>query len=311
LRPLNKITPMKTTIFLRIFTVLFLGYLSSGFRSYAVKPSSSNSPIEHFRIVLNLSSEDLEKYILRQKPHVQPILRKKIEEYASLSRAEKDFRLRATELHYYLDSLLEHNSTVSLDSLPPLPESLKEEIMRAVHFWNNLSNAQRDLLFTKKATISYLVSLSRENVPPLPVNRPAISPEWANMYHFLQLPYEKQKEFLGSDKLNQAPKMGKVLEAFSKLSVDEKERCANALVCFLSFPRDLQDRVADGLTYWNSLDPSERTVWREIAGRSPAILPMSNDISALTANAYPPFPVKMAEKFERRIPFPPLPSPRL
>nr|MBI1231025.1 hypothetical protein [Cytophagales bacterium] len=302
---------MKTTIFLRIFGILLFGLIFSALRSYAVKPSYSNSPIEHFRFILNLSSEDLEKYIVRQKPHVQAILRKKVEEYASLSIAEKDFRLRATELHYYLDSLLEHNSTVSLASLPPLPESLREEIMRAVHFWNNLSNAQRDLLFTKKATISYLVSLSSENAPPMPVNRPAMSSEWANLYHFLQLPYEKQKDFLGSHKLNKAPKMQKVLEAFSKMSMDEKERSANALVCFLSFPRDLQDRVSDGLTHWNSLDPSERTVWREIAGRSPTIVPMSNEVLSLSSDFYPPFPVKVAGKSERRIPFPPLPSPRL
>lgn len=258
--------------------------------------SSEQSPVSHFRTILLKEKSERESFVIRQTPPVQSVLRRKIKEYEAMPATEREFRLTATELHYYLDPIFVDNRPVSTQSISGIPPHLKVYANRAVGFWNQLETAHRDLLLSKKEAVSYLVGISYRS-KTLESLTPKPSKEWNGLYHFLLLSEENQEKFCRYHGLQISPEMNELLGYLNKLDMEKRKRCAHAFVCYLSFPSDLKNRFQSGVNDWAAKKPYERSIWREIAGKYPKINPVPFPPGMQSAagqqaatKAYPPFP---------------------
>ncbi len=275
----------------------------------AIETPRTASPISHFRQLLELNTQQREAIILRQEPSTRRILERKLEEYASLSEGEKEFRLFATELHFYLEPMIGRDSSIEKIPADRIPDSIIPHLRTAMDFWNQLPVSQRDLLLSKKKAITYLITLTYSSAR-LSAIVPEQSDEWESLNRFLALSLDKQKAFLNSYGLAGNTRIVQVLEKMASLSADQRDRSVHALTCYLSFPPAMKDRFMDGVHTWNSMKPTERTVWRQIADRYPRVKPAPLPFSTQTAEGpYPPFPVPAEPSVdeEKWFPAPPLP----
>lgn len=269
----------------------------------------SSSPISKFRTLLEWTPEERTQFVKKQPANVRQILERKILEYESLSDSQREFRLIATELHFYLEPLLIDNRDIDISTVQDIPDHLRKYIDQSVAFWNRIKPAHRDLLLAKKEAVSYLISIS-SRLYDLEKLMPKPAPEWDNLYHFLQLPHKKQLSFMRASGIQPSPEMSNLLKAFQGLEVEEKRNCAHAFVCYLSFPDQLKTRFVDGLAQWSEKKPSERSIWREIAGKYPKIRPVpvppGSQINQ-QVQVYPPFPVENQRTPKAWLPSPPMP----
>lgn len=291
-------------------SAITVGIFCIGFSLMGINElDSSHSPISKFRTILNWSPEERSQFVKKQPANVQRILERKIMEYEALSESQREFRLIATELHFYLDPLLVGNRNIDPSAVQEVPPHLRKYIDQSVGFWNRIKPAHRDLLLAKKEAVSYLISIS-SRLYDLEKLMPKPAPEWDNLYNFLQLPHNKQLSFMKAYQIKPSIEMEKLLVAFQGLEDEEKRNCAHAFVCYLSFPNNLKTQFVDGLAEWSQKKPSERSIWREIASKYPRIRPVpvppGSNINQ-QAQIYPPFPVEKQSSSRAWSPAPPMP----
>lgn len=262
------------------------------------------SPVANFRTLLTMDPLQRQQIVNRQDPNTQQIIRQKLDEYASLSPSEMEFRLLTTEIHFYLEPLLADHAHYLDISEVEIPANIQPHLAMAVDFWNKLPASQKDLLLSQKKAVAYLITLAHSSQRIAAVT-PDTSTDWHSIHNFLELPLERQLNFLQDNNLNSSPVISDLLKKIEGLGPVEKTQCIHALVCYLSFPETMRERFANGLSLWKALEPGDRAVWREIARKYPKIEPISR-ASAPQIPSYPPFPV-VPEKSSGWVPMPPLP----
>lgn len=294
---------------LRILSLVFVfsTFIFSGF--IVAQLVTKKSPVAQFRDLLSYSEDQQRAFVIKQAPEIQSILSSKLDEYRNLPSAQREFKLVATELHFYLDPVLKSHENIDRTLFSQAPSHVQHYLNMAVEFWNGLSIPHRDLLLSKKAAVSYLISLSYKSGESQSYD-PSKS-EWDGLYSFLLMPSDQQKAFLDSVDVNPSGTINKILTAFENLDEEERKRCAHAFVCYLSFPPQLKKQLNDGLHSWAEKPPIERSLWREIAEKYPKItpipLPPGMEVSPTAPLTYPPFPVDYQNPTTIWTPVPPLP----
>src|SRR5438094_235453 len=72
---------------------------------------SPHSPVDSFRQLLAMPPRDREHYLSDKPPEIRARLLDKVKEYQALGPDERELRLRATELRWYLLPLLRESAT--------------------------------------------------------------------------------------------------------------------------------------------------------------------------------------------------------
>ena len=84
-------------------------------------PPVPKPPIVYFRELLALRPEELEQSLAGKSEAQRNFLKAKLQEYTSLNPEEREARLRATELRWYLRPLMEMHPTNRVSSLAAIP----------------------------------------------------------------------------------------------------------------------------------------------------------------------------------------------
>ena len=83
------------------------------------------SPVDAFRELLAMTISEREKALTNRTPAVRARILAKVREYATLDPNDRELRLRATELRWYLLPLLPESPTNRDAQLATIPEALR------------------------------------------------------------------------------------------------------------------------------------------------------------------------------------------
>ena len=116
---------------------------------------SLRSPVELFRELLAMNPGERNQALSNRPPENRKLILAKVREYESLDPNQRELRLQATDLRWYLWPLMNSSATNRSEQVAHIPEGMRELIRVRLEAWDNLSNGVQRELVTNEATLRF------------------------------------------------------------------------------------------------------------------------------------------------------------
>ncbi|MGA2788726.1 MAG: DUF3106 domain-containing protein [Verrucomicrobiota bacterium] len=265
----------------------------------------SKSPVDLFRELLAMTPAERKNYLTNRPPGIRNRILAKVSEYKALDPNERELRLRATELRWYLFPLMHEMPTNRAAQLAAIPEDLQALVNTRLMQWDTLPPPVQKEFFENERALRYFTQVDSQNSPPLPPLSPGQErqngPPDPDLAHwntlsedqrqkitdqcnqFFELtPSEKQKTL---NTLSEAERrqMEKTLETFGQLPPEQRRQCIQAFTQFAGMSAREKKDFLKSAQRWSQMSPQERQTWRDLVRQVPEWPP-------LPAAPLPPLP---------------------
>lgn len=231
------------------------------------------SPVESFRRMLAMATEEQKKFLSVRPPEIRQRILEKLAEYQSLSPKERELKLRGTELRWYLLPLMNAPATNRQTQLEDIPPTLRDVVASRIQQWDQLPMPMQKTLLTNSQAVAYFTRPEADAPkPPMPPS-PADSLRRKlndSLKRFVDLPPgEKEKTLRSLPDADDRRQMEQTLQAFEKLKPAQRERCIRSFAAFASMTEAEREEFLKSAERWSRMSPSEREAWRELVSRAP------------------------------------------
>jgi hypothetical protein len=244
-----------------------------------------HSPVESFRRLLVMPNAERKEYLESRNTDFRNRIVEKIREYQKLTPEERELKLKATELRWYIEPLLKVSPTNRPAELAGIPAGIREMVVARLQQWDRLSPAVQQSLLTNRHGATYIASVATTNSPPSPVDamRRAMAARFERLFDLT--PAEKQA-VLSSLSEAERRQMEKTLAAFQQLPATQRRVCILSFKKFVGMNADERQDFLKNAQRWSQMSPSERQAWRELVSTAPNLPPLP-----IVAVPKPPLPV--------------------
>jgi hypothetical protein len=266
----------------------------------------AGSPVDFFRQLLAMSARERTAFLTNKPPAFRARLLVKVHEYEVLDPDERELRLRATELRWYLLPFFHEPATNHAARLALVPEDLRVLVLTRVTEWDILPPQLQQEFLANEPALHYFTHIEAAGAlpqPPLPPgaggNNPPTDDEqsrWnalsaderqkisAQFNQFFELtPAEKQKT-LNTLSAAERRQMEKTLQSFDQLPVAQRAQCVRAYAKFAGMNPPERAEFLKNAERWSQMSPADRQVWRDLVTNVPQWPPLPN------AAIMPPLP---------------------
>lgn len=268
--------------------VLLLTALLAGAAEPA--PTSGRSPVAAFRILLAMRSDARTTELAAKPARVREVLATRLREYDALSPAEREARLRATELHYYLRPLLAAPPAERAIRLAAVPDSFRAQVEERLGAWDKLpAEIQREILANERLLQAMTRPAVPNAFPPLPpgleLRVPDNVAQWQtldarqreqlldNFTHYFRLDDRAKTRVVAALPEPKRAKAARTLDQFAQLTPDERAACMTALRQLSQMTQAEQARFYANAELWQKMPETERAAWRRVVVEFPPLPP--------------------------------------
>jgi hypothetical protein len=249
-------------------------------------PPLSPSPLDYFRQILAMSAPDREKLLAGKAPAQRQSLEAKLREYEALAPEEREARLRALQLRWYLLPLMKMPPGNRPERLAAIPESDRKLIVERLGLWDKLPEDLQKEVLENEAIIRFFYPAGKgsdgTNVPP---PSPQQQEQMARIARWQALSeskrdriYEQFQKFFELDPQQKARtldalteaerrQMEKTLQVFEKLPKEQRDRCLSGFRKFADLSLEERQEFLKNAERWQQMSAAERQVWRRIVAR--------------------------------------------
>ncbi|HEX3626768.1 MAG TPA: DUF3106 domain-containing protein [Verrucomicrobiae bacterium] len=245
------------------------------------------SPVYYFRKLLAMSPPQLQGALAQKPPKVRERILAKVSEYAALDPDERELRLRATELRWYLMPILQAPADQRSAQLAQIPADMRDLVQSRVMEWEILPPTLQQEFLDNQHIAGYFAGLNTTNdnsdasAPSAAeqsrwnayseTERQAMIGEFDNFYNLS--PMEKQKA-LGQLTDVERKQMESTLQAFAKLPMRQRVQCIRAFGEFASMSGAERAEFLKNAQRWSKMTQSERQAWRDLVAHVPQWPPL-------------------------------------
>jgi hypothetical protein len=261
-------------------------------------PPQPQSPVYFFRQLLTMTPQEREDYLTNRPPEIRERILAKVREYLALAPDERELRLRATELRWYLMPLLRESPTNWPARLAQVPEDLRGLVQSRLAGWSILPPTVQQEFLDNEGTLHYFSHVDSTNSPvsgagaanqarwnALSENdRRRITDEFDQFFELT--PVEKQKT-LNTLSAAERAELEKTLQSFDKLPPAQRAQCIRAFTKFAGMSPTERAEFLKNAGRWSQLPPKERQAWRDLVAQVPLWPPVPD------ALIMPPLPPKI------------------
>jgi hypothetical protein len=261
-------------------------------------PPLPQSPVNVFRQLLAMTPQERADYLTNRPPEIRDRILVKVREYLALGPDERELRLRATELRWYLLPLLRESPPDRDARLAQVPDELRDLVRSRLEQWDALTPQSRQEFLDNEPTLHYFSHVEPTNAPLEPGAQrgpgDAAQARWqalsederrkitAQFNRFFELtPDEKQKTLNTLSEAERA-QMEKTLQSFDKLPPAQRTQCIRAFTKFAGMSPAARVEFLKNAERWSQLPPKERQAWRDLVAQVPLWPPLP------TARIMPP-----------------------
>jgi hypothetical protein len=269
---------------------------------------SAPSPVDYFRKLLAMSPQQLQMALAHKPPQVRARILAKVNEYAGLDPDDRELRLRATELRWYLMPILKAPPDQRSAQLALVPADIRDLVQSRLMEWEILPPPLQQEFLDNEHIAGYFAGLSTTNDnsdTSVPSN--AEQSRW-NAYSqnerqmmisqfsaFFALSAEEKQKALGQLTDTERNQMQRTLQAFDKLPVRQRAQCIRAFGKFNSMRPTERAEFLKNAQRWSKMTASERQAWRDLVAHVPQWppLPTAEIMPPLPPGILPPTPANM------------------
>jgi hypothetical protein len=267
----------------------------------------SKSPVDFFRELLALTPAGRENYLTNRPPEIRNRILAKVREYEALDPNERELRLRATELRWYLLPLLHESPTNRTARLATIPDDLQPLVKNRLRQWDILPPTLQAEFLESERTLRYFTHVDpahSPSLPPLPQDqRRRHNPRGPDLAHwdklsedqrqkitaqcsrFFELTPMEKKKTLNTLSDAERQQMEKTLETFGKLPPAQRLKCIRAFTEFAGLSVQEKQDFLKNAQRWAQMSPKDRQTWRDLVTHVPEWPPLP---SALIMPPMPP-----------------------
>ena len=268
-------------------------------------PPLPQSPVGYFRQLLAMTPQERAHSLTNRPAEIRNRILAKVSEYLALNPDERELRLDATELHWYLLPLLREPPTNRDARLAQVPDNLRDLVRSRLEQWDALPAQSRQEFLDNEQTLRYFSQLDTPNLPaPAPdqdrwnalpeANREAMV---ALFDQFSKLTPDEKQRTLNTLSASERAQMDQTLQTFGKLPPAQRAQCIRAYTEFASMSPPERAEFLKNADRWSQMTPGERQAWRDLVAQVPLWPPMR------PANLMPPKPPPLPPRLPVRVPF--------
>ncbi len=247
------------------------------------------SPVDLFRQLLAMTPDERDSYLAKRPPEIRDRLLGKIQEYLALDPDERELRLRATELRWYLLPLLRDPPARRDADLAQVPDRVRDLVKARLLQWEILPpELQQEFLENERAVhyLAHTTNSPTEEDASFNTPTDAELAQWkalsenqrnaiANQFNgFFELTPDEKQQALNTLSDAERAQMEKTLQSFASLSSDQRLECIRAFNKFADMsPRDRAEFLKNA-ERWSQLSPRERQAWRDLVADVPQWPPL-------------------------------------
>jgi hypothetical protein len=250
-----------------------------------------------FRELLQRSPQERATLMANLPPAQREFLQRKLNEYDALPAAERELRLRTSELRHLLVPLLRLSSEQRAGLLERVPEETRALLGARLAQWDALAAEVRQEFFDNHMVLDYFARV--EGLPADWRARDlATMPESARQkldagltrWNSLGAPEQQRiaQQSAQFFELNEAEKqlvlaklpvsdretLRVTVTAIEQLPAGERDRCLEALRQFTAMSPEQRQRFMGAVARWQAMSPEEQNRWREISRKLPPLPPL-------------------------------------
>ncbi len=250
-------------------------------------------PVQLFRELLAMPPAELENYLTNRPPEIRSRILAKIHEYQALDPNERELRLRATELRWYLTAVAADIARPTAPTrLAAVPDDLRDLVKTRLAQWDILPPPLQQEFLENEHTLRYFTHVDSTNGPPTPGGgweRPPPDSDLARwnalsddqrrritdrFNQFFELTPEEKQKALNTLSASERGQMEKTLQAFDQLPPPQRIQCIRAFTEFAGMSPSDKREFLKNAERWSQLSPQERQTWRDLVANVPKWPPM-------------------------------------
>jgi hypothetical protein len=269
-------------------------------------PPIIKSPVNFFRELLAMTPSERMTALSNRPPETRKQILAKVREYRSLSENERELRLRATELEWYLVPLMKLPATNRAARLVSVPEEYRKMIQIRLDQWDILPDATKsDLLARRESIRIYLQKMAGQTVQtntgvpgvedmPDPQRQQLIS----QFKQIFDLSYREKQAALRNLSPAEQRQITNSLAKFASLTPAQRAQCVRSFDEFSKMSHAERQQFLKNAERWIMMTPDQRRAWRDVvekvslmpsfpvpvAPRPPGSVPAGNRKADLTTN---------------------------
>lgn len=251
-------------------------------------PSLSPSPVNFFRQLLAMPPADRNRSLTNRPPEARARIQAKVREYLALEPDERELRLRATELRWYLTPLFRAAPADREARLTQVPEELRGIIKSRLAQWDLLPPPLQKELLANDRTLHYFAHVEATNTVIINPQQAKISEQFNQFFEFTA---EEKAQTLGTLSEAERAQMEKTLQSFEQMPVQQRHQCVKNFAKFAGMTAGERAEFLQSAERWSKMSPSERQSWRDLVSHVPQWPPVPPP--AIPANLMPPTTTKI------------------
>lgn len=243
------------------------------------------SPVTFFRELLAMSPEERINSLTNRPPVVRERILAKVTEYLALDPDERELRLCATELRWYLLPLLRTSPTNYEAQLAQVPDDLRPLVKSRLQQWQILPPPLQQEFLNNDSALHYFTHVEPTNNVASEDVAGAQRQKIADQFNqFLELtPAEKEKTLNALSDAERA-QMEKTLQSFEQLPPSQRSECMRNFTKFAEMSPQERAEFLKNARLWAQMSPKERQTWRDLVVHVPLWPPLPPSVLA------PPLP---------------------
>lgn len=266
------------------------------------------TPVAEFRRWLAMSEAECAAAIAEKPVTRRRALEEKVKEYRLLPAEEREAKLMALEIRWYMRPLMELTTSNRMAQLARIPEPHRDIITQRLDQWDLLPEPARKELLENEWAMHYFVRLNPSHVAPkeqilarvrtadrkrfeqkldhLRALDPQRRDELARSFEeFFTLSPEERRKTLRTLSDTERQEMEATLAAFEQLPLEQRRMCIDAFGKFARLSADERSQFLRNVERWQSMSAEDRQKWRSLVQALP---PMPPGLGKLPPPPMPP-----------------------
>ena len=239
------------------------------------KTTQTASPVDFFRQLLTLSPEECAAALTNRPPAARERILAKLREYEVLDPDERELRLRATELRWYLMPLLRMPPAQRPAQLAKVPDNLRELVKSRLQEWSILPPPLQEEFLANDPALHYFALVDTTNQPAITAQQQKMADQFSR---FFELTPDEKEQTLNTLSDAERVQMQKTLRSFENLPPQQRLTCVRNYAKFAGMSGAERAEFLKNAASWSKMSPNERQAWRDLVENVPDWPPMPPDM---------------------------------
>ena len=252
-------------------------------------PLPSRTPVDYFRQILDMTSEEREKSLASRSEPSRAFLQVKLKEFQALAPAPREARLQTLQLRWLVLPLMKVPADQRPARLKLMADGDRKLVEARLDEWDRLpADLQKKVL--ENESVIRLFFRSETNAPAADLSPARTSPQqqarteqdlarWnalpederqdiqAHFERFFELTDQEKTKILKKMTDPERVQMEMALRAFDRLPKAQRELCVRNFQKFAALSAEERQEFLVNAERWQSMNPQDRQLWRDLVKR--------------------------------------------